>query len=125
MKDFINAATMGTGGSSLTSAATGQMTVAVISLLLMAAFGIWGAYLRWKDSKALREALDRDDVKEAIRIRGNNHELSKERGISRFRRCAIFNCSTLEEIEASGTDRIKILLVSGQFVLESLEAMLF
>lgn len=70
MKDFINAATMGTGGSSLTSAATGQMTVAVISLLLMTAFGIWGAYLRWKDSKALREALDRDDVKEAIRIRG-------------------------------------------------------
>lgn len=70
MKDFINAATMGTGGSSLTSAATGQMTVAVISLLLMAAFGIWGSYLRWKDSKALREALDRDDVKEAIRIRG-------------------------------------------------------
>nr|DAG79244.1 MAG TPA: hypothetical protein [Bacteriophage sp.]DAM11488.1 MAG TPA: hypothetical protein [Caudoviricetes sp.] len=36
----------------------------------MAAFGIWGAYLRWKDSKALREALDRDDIKEAIRIRG-------------------------------------------------------
>ena len=70
MKDFINAATMGTGGSSLTSAATGQMTVAVISVVLMAAFGLCGAYLRWKDSKALREALDRDDIKEAIRIRG-------------------------------------------------------
>ena len=70
MKDFINAATMGTGGSSLTSAATGQMTVAVIRVVLMAAFGLWGAYLRWRDSKALREALDRDDIKEAIRIRG-------------------------------------------------------
>lgn len=70
MKDFINAATIGTGGSSLTSAATGQMTVAVISVVLMAAFGLWGAYLRWRDSKALREALDRDDIKEAIRIRG-------------------------------------------------------
>lgn len=70
MKEFINAATAGAGGSSVTGAATGQITIAVASLVLMAAFGFWGAYLRWKDSKALREALDREDIKEAIRIRG-------------------------------------------------------
>ena len=70
MKEFINAATAGTGGSSITGAATGQMTIAIASFVLMAAFGLWGAYLRWKDSKALREALDREDIKEAIRIRG-------------------------------------------------------
>lgn len=70
MREFVNAATTGAGGSSLTGAATGQLTIALFSLALMAAFGFWGAYLRWKDSKALREALDRDDIKEAIRIRG-------------------------------------------------------
>ncbi|QDH94272.1 putative holin [Escherichia phage vB_EcoS_PHB17] len=70
MKEFVNAATMGTGGSSLTGAATGQITVAVISLVLMAAFGLWGAYLRWKDSKAFQEALDRGDIQKAIEIRG-------------------------------------------------------
>lgn len=70
MKEFINAATAGTGGSTITGAATGQITIAVISLVLMAAFGLWGAYLRWKDSRALREALDNGDLKEAIRIRG-------------------------------------------------------
>lgn len=70
MKEFVNAATMGTGGSSLTGAATGQITVAVISLVLMAAFGLWGAYLRWKDSKAFQEALERGDIQKAIEIRG-------------------------------------------------------
>nr|DAG08166.1 MAG TPA: hypothetical protein [Caudoviricetes sp.] len=70
MREFLNAATTGTGGASLTGAATGQITIAVSGLVLMAAFGFWGAYLRWKDSKALREALDREDIKEAIRIRG-------------------------------------------------------
>ena len=70
MREFLNAATTSTGGASLAGAATGQSTIAVAGLVLMAAFGFWGAYLRWKDSKALREALDRDDIKEAIRIRG-------------------------------------------------------
>ena len=70
MREFLNAATTSTGGASLAGAATGQITIAVAGLVLMAAFGFWGAYLRWKDSKALREAVDRDDIKEAIRIRG-------------------------------------------------------
>ena len=70
MKDFLNAATDGTGGSALTSAATSQITIAVISMAFMIAFGAWGAYLRWRDSKALREALESGDFKRAIEIRG-------------------------------------------------------
>lgn len=70
MKDFVNAATSGTGGSSIASAATGQITVAIISAAFMIAFGAWGAYLRWRDSKAFKEALDRGDIREAIKIRG-------------------------------------------------------
>lgn len=69
MKDFLNAATAGTGGSALTSAATSQITIAVISMAFMIAFGAWGAYLRWRDSKALREAPNQD-LKRAIEIRG-------------------------------------------------------
>lgn len=70
MKEFVNAATMGTGGSSVTGAATGQMTIAIASFALMAIFGLWGAYLRWRDSKAFQEALDRGDFEKAIKIRG-------------------------------------------------------
>ena len=70
MKDFLNAATAGTGGSALTSAATSQITIAVISMAFMIAFGAWGAYLRWRDSKALREALETGDLKRANEIRG-------------------------------------------------------
>ena len=69
MKEFVNAATSATGGSSVAGAATGQITIAIASLVLMAAFGFWGAYLRWKDSKALREALDNGDIERAIRLR--------------------------------------------------------
>lgn len=69
MREFVNAATMGTGGSSLTGAATGQMAIALTGLVFMIGFGLWGAYLRWKDSKALREALEREDFKEAMKIR--------------------------------------------------------
>lgn len=71
MKEFINAATTGTGGSALTGAATGQITIAAVSMVCMILFGAWGAYLRWRDSKALREALDSGDFQKAIEIRGN------------------------------------------------------
>ncbi|QGH77394.1 holin [Escherichia phage BEBK14] len=36
----------------------------------MAIFGVWGAYLRWRDSKAFQKALDSGDFKKAIEIRG-------------------------------------------------------
>lgn len=70
MKDFVNAATSATGGSSLAGAATGQITIAIISAAFMIAFGAWGAYLRWRDSKAFHAALENGDIEKAIRIRG-------------------------------------------------------
>lgn len=70
MKEFINATASGSGGSAIAGAATGQITIAIVSALFMIGFGAWGAYLRWKDSKAFQEALDRGDLQEAIKIRG-------------------------------------------------------
>lgn len=70
MRDFFNAATAGSGGASMTGAATGQITIAVVSALFMIAFGAWGAYLRWKDSKAFHEALYSGDLETAMRLRG-------------------------------------------------------
>nr|UWG23629.1 MAG: hypothetical protein [Bacteriophage sp.] len=76
MRDFFNYATTGSGGASLTGAATGQITIAIVSLAFMVAFGLWGAYLRWRDSKvlqedsrALREALENGDLTMAFDIR--------------------------------------------------------
>lgn len=70
MKVFLDSATGATGGVSVTSAFTDQTTIAIASFVLMAAFGAWGAYLRWRDSKAFHEALDKGDIKRAIEIRG-------------------------------------------------------
>lgn len=70
MRDFINAATSGSGGSALAGSATGQITIALVSALFMIGFGAWGAYLRWKDSKAFQEALDRGDFQEVMKIKG-------------------------------------------------------
>lgn len=70
MKDFVNAATSATGGSSIAGAATGQITIAIISACFMIGFGAWGAYLRWRDSKAFQAALDNGDFERAIKIRG-------------------------------------------------------
>lgn len=69
MKDFINAAMSGSGGATLTSAATGQLMIAGLTFVCFFAFGIWGAYWKYKDSKAIREAIDAGDLKTAIHIR--------------------------------------------------------
>lgn len=69
MKEFLTAATGTTAGSTITSAATGQITIAVISLVFMIAFGAFGAWLKWRDSKAFREALESGDLQTALKIR--------------------------------------------------------
>lgn len=69
MREFINAATTGGGGVTAGGVFSGQLLIALAGLVLMAGFGSWGAYLRWKDSKALREALDAGDLRTAIKIR--------------------------------------------------------
>ncbi|QHJ81037.1 MAG: hypothetical protein [Bacteriophage sp.] len=73
MKDVINSLTMGSGGGAITGAATGQIMIAGISLFFMIAFGFWGGYLSYRnsktiqeDSKAIRAALERGDIVEAV-----------------------------------------------------------
>lgn len=69
MREVINAATASTGGAAVTSAATGQMTIAIISTVAFVVFGLWGACWRFKDSQAIRKALESGDLKTAINIR--------------------------------------------------------
>ncbi|UVT30678.1 putative holin [Klebsiella phage vB_KshKPC-M] len=42
--------------------------IAAIGLFFMILFGSFGAWLRWRDSKALR-ALEAGDIKTAVKIR--------------------------------------------------------
>lgn len=69
MKDFLHAATSGTGGAAITSAATGQLVIAGLTFVCFLGFGIWGAYWKYKDSMAIREALKNGDFKRAVNIR--------------------------------------------------------
>ena len=69
MRDFINAATNGGGVATVAGAASGQLVIGIVGLVFMIGFGFFGAWLRWKDSKALRAAIDGGDIKEAVRIR--------------------------------------------------------
>ena len=69
MREFINAATNGSGGVTLAGSATGQLIIAAIGLFFMIRFGSFGAWLRGRDSKALRDALEAGDIKTAVKIR--------------------------------------------------------
>lgn len=69
MRDFINAATTGSGGVTFGGAISGQIMISAIGLVFMIAFGAWGAWLKWRDSKAIREALDSGDLRRAIEVR--------------------------------------------------------
>lgn len=69
MRDFINAATTGSGTATIAGAASGQLIIGIIGLVFMIGFGVFGAYLRLKDSRALRAAIDEGDLNTAIKIR--------------------------------------------------------
>lgn len=69
MRDFINMATYGAGGSTFTGAATGQVILAILTFIFFLLFGFWGAWLKWRDSKAIRDALDSGDLKTALKLR--------------------------------------------------------
>ncbi len=69
MREFINAATNGSGGVAFTGTATGQLIIAAIGLFFMILFGSIGTWLKWKDSKAIRDALEVGDIRTAIKIR--------------------------------------------------------
>lgn len=70
MREVINAVTSATGGASLTGAATGQLMIAGATFILFVAFGVWGAYWKYQDSKAIREALKSGNLEEAIKLNG-------------------------------------------------------
>lgn len=69
MREVINAVTNSSGGVTLGGAASGQLYIAGVGLFFMIAFGLFGAWLKWKDSKAIREALESGDLQTALRIR--------------------------------------------------------
>lgn len=70
MKEFLTAATSSTGGASLVGAATGQLYIAGATFICFLLFGVWGAYWKYRDSKAIQEALNDGDLNKALRIRG-------------------------------------------------------
>lgn len=69
MRGFLDMTTGTSGGASLAGLATGQFFLAVLTFIFFVAFGVWGAYIRWRDSKAFHEALKRGDFEKALNIR--------------------------------------------------------
>ncbi|UGO53131.1 putative holin [Klebsiella phage vB_KaeD_HazelMika] len=70
MREVINAITSGAGGATFTGVATGQLAIAFATFVFFVLFGFWGAYWKYKDSKAIRQAIDAGDLQTAIKIRG-------------------------------------------------------
>lgn len=70
MKEVLSVITAGTGGASFTGAATGQLAIAGATFILFVIFGLWGAYWKYQDSKAIRQAIDSGDLKTALKLRG-------------------------------------------------------
>ena len=70
MKDFLNAATYSAGGSAFAGAATGQLYIAVATFIFFVCFGAWGAYWKFRDSQAIKQALNDGDLEKALKIRG-------------------------------------------------------
>ncbi|HAK2374351.1 TPA: holin [Salmonella enterica] len=68
MREFISLATYSSGGASFSGAVTGQLLLAVLSFIFFIIFGAVGLWLRWRDSKAIREALENTDLKAAVKI---------------------------------------------------------
>lgn len=69
MKNFIDMAMSTSGGASLTSVATGQLVLAIMTFIFFVIFGAVGVYLRIKDSRALHRALENGDLKRAMEIK--------------------------------------------------------
>lgn len=70
MREVINNLTATSGGVTLTSAANGQLIIGVVGLIFMILFGVCGVWLKWRDSQAIRRALEAGDLSTALRIRG-------------------------------------------------------
>lgn len=54
----------------MVGAATGQLYIAGATFICFLLFGAWGAYWKYRDSKAIQEALNDGDLNKALKIRG-------------------------------------------------------
>lgn len=69
MKEFMNQVTFGTGGGVMVGAFSGEFVIALVGLVFMIGFGSFGAWLKYRDSKAFNEALRTGDIVKAENIR--------------------------------------------------------
>lgn len=70
MREVINSVTSATGGATFAGAVTGQLVIAGATFVFFVAFGVWGAYWKYQDSKAIRNALKSGDLEKAIQLNG-------------------------------------------------------
>lgn len=69
LREFSTGGMATAGGVTFGSAFSGELLVSVIGLVIMTIFGVVGLYLKWRDSKAIQQALKDGDLKEALNIR--------------------------------------------------------
>ncbi|AFM76614.1 holin [Escherichia phage phiKP26] len=69
MKHFYDAAALSGSGVAMGGGLSDNTIIGIIGLVIAVCFGIFGAWLRWRDSKALHKALEDGDIREAMRIR--------------------------------------------------------
>lgn len=69
MREVINQLTAASAGTTVTASASGQMIIAIVGLFFMIMFGFWGAWLQWKNSKAIKAALDSGDLQSALKLK--------------------------------------------------------
>lgn len=78
LREFSNGGMSVAGGVTFGSALSGELIVSIVGLAIMTIFGVLGLWLKWKDSRAIRQALKDGDLKEALNIRlklGGKHEI--------------------------------------------------
>lgn len=69
MKEFYNAATLSGSGMAMGGGLSDNTIIGIAGLAIAVVFGVIATWLRWKDSQALRRALDSGDIRKAINIR--------------------------------------------------------
>lgn len=69
MKEFYDAATLGGSGVAMGGGMSDNTIIGITGLIIAVVFGVIATWLRWRDSRALRRALESGDIKEAIKIR--------------------------------------------------------
>lgn len=69
MREVINTITASSAGASVTGAMSGQLIIGITGLIFMILFGTWGAWLQWKNSKAIQNAISSGDLQTALKLK--------------------------------------------------------